>query len=106
MAAMTAQRLCPTWKVPAPLPAGVTLAVPLEPDPEPLAAEALAPEAELLAEAEAEEAADPNALEAEASTDEIRDESSEEMDEETPGGTLRLVNLKTRERTFRCCPIR
>ena len=57
MAAITAQRLCPTWKVPAPLPAGATLAVPLEPDPEPLApeplaleplaAEALAPEAEL-----------------------------------------------------------
>jgi len=44
MAAMTAQRLCPTWKVPAPLPAGVTLAVPLEPDPEPLAPEPLAPE--------------------------------------------------------------
>jgi len=85
MAAISAQRLCPTSKVPAPLPAGDTLA---EPEPEPLAREPLAlPEAALAA----DEAADKSALDAEAEMAEIAEEACAEMDEETAGGTLPLL---------------
>jgi hypothetical protein len=67
MATISAQRLCPTSKVPAPLPAGVIVA-------EPLGLPA--------------EARDESTLEADAEMDEIADETCAEIDEETPGGTL------------------
>jgi len=85
MAAIIAQTLCPTSKVPAPLPAGDTLA---EPEPEALAREPLALTDAPLA---ADEAADRSALDAEAEMDEIADEACAEMDEETAAGTLPLL---------------
>jgi hypothetical protein len=86
MAAISAQRLCPTSKVPAPLPAGDTLA-----EPEPLAREPLALLDAALA---ADEAADRSALDAEAEMDEIAEEACAEMEEETAAGTLSLAAFK------------
>ncbi len=87
IAAINAQRLCPTSNVPAPLPAGVTVA-----EPEPLARDPEAPlcaadAADDAAEA-AEEAADERALDADALIEEKAEEATAEIEEATSDGTL------------------